>query len=259
MDNVTADADWIRRYHPLPDAPARLVCFPHAGGSATYFHGVSAALSPDIEVLAVQYPGRQDRRAEPPATSIAELAARVHESLRPWTASGSFAFFGHSMGAVVAFETALLAADGTAPDVLFVSGRRAPSRHREENVRWRDDAGIITEVRELGGTETELLQDEELRRMILPALRADYHAVETYQVRPGARIASPIVALVGDDDSRTTLDEAQAWASHTTGSFDLEVFPGGHFYLNAQAAAVLTVLRARLLPEHAVRPPRGAA
>lgn len=259
MNNVTADADWIRRYHPSPDAPARLVCFPHAGGSASYFRAVAAALAPDVDVLAVQYPGRQDRRAEPAATSITEMARRVAESLRPWASAGRLGFFGHSMGAMVAFETALLmAAGGAAPDVLFASGRRAPSRVRDENVRRSDDAGIVRELTELGGTEAALMADEELRRMIMPALRADYHAVETYRVRPGARIACPIVAMVGDDDPRTTLDEAHAWAAHTTGSFALEVFPGGHFYLNAHTDAVLGTVRTHLRPGAGPRPSAGS-
>ncbi|RMI32445.1 thioesterase II family protein [Streptomyces triticirhizae] len=245
----TTDSDWVRRYHPSARPAVRLVCFPHAGGSASYFHGVSAALAPDVEVLAVQYPGRQDRRAERPLRSVEELARGAVAALRPWAEAGPLAFFGHSMGSMVAFEAAVsLTRAGLAPRLLFLSGRRAPSRVREENVRLRDDAGIMAELRELGGTEAALLDDDELREMILPALRADYHAVETYGPRSGPAVACPIVALVGDDDPRTTVEEARAWADHTSGPFDLRVFPGGHFYLNARVGAVLEAINSRLLP-----------
>ncbi|WP_138796198.1 thioesterase II family protein, partial [Escherichia coli] len=140
--------------HPAAEPPTRLVCFPHAGGSAAYFHGVSRALSPAVDVLAVQYPGRQDRRHEPLIDSIDGLAARVREELAPWT-DRPLALFGHSMGAMVAFEVALrLTADGAAPSVLFASGRRAPSRYREESVHLHDDAGIMAELSRLDGTDT---------------------------------------------------------------------------------------------------------
>ncbi|MET8030954.1 thioesterase II family protein [Streptomyces avermitilis] len=246
MTSVQTSDDWLRRFHPAAAAPTRLVCFPHAGGSAAYFHGVSRALSPTVEVLAVQYPGRQDRRHEPLIDSIDGLAARVREELAPWT-DRPLALFGHSMGAMVAFEVALrLTADGTAPNVLFASGRRAPSRCREESVHLHDDAGIMAELSRLDGTDAQVLTDPELREMVLPALRSDYRAVETYRYRPGPPLPCPVVALVGDSDPKTTVDEARAWGDHTAGPFELAVFPGGHFYLNAHAEAVTELVRTRL-------------
>jgi len=230
---------WVRRFHPSPDAPARLICFPHAGGAATYFFPVSKAMAPGVDVLAIQYPGRQDRRGEPCVDDVRELADLVVPQLRPWLDRPA-ALFGHSLGATLAFEVALrLEGEGVALLELFASGRRAPSRFRDERVHRRDDAGFIAEVRRLAGTDSQLLDDDEMLEMILPSLRGDYRAAETYRYRPGPALSCPITAMVGDHDTHVTLDEAGAWAEHTSGQFDLKVFPGGHFYLNTQAGAVL--------------------
>jgi pyochelin biosynthetic protein PchC len=237
---------WIRRYHPAPAAPLRLVCLPHAGGSASYFHSVSQALSPGTDVVAVQYPGRQDRLRERCLDDIGEMADRVFDSLWPLT-DLPLVLFGHSMGASVAFEVARRMQDkGCVPAALIASGRRAPSRHRSENVHLKDDEGFLAEIRALNGTDSELLDDEEVRRMVLPALRGDYKAAETYRYEPGPPLRCPVVAMVGDSDAKAPLEEVRAWREHTSASFELDVFPGGHFYLGSRPQEVVAKLRARL-------------
>jgi surfactin synthase thioesterase subunit len=234
---------WIRRYHPAEGAASRLVCLPHAGGSASFFFPVSQALSPEVETLAVQYPGRQDRRDEKPLDSIDELADAVTGELSPWL-DRPLALFGHSMGATLAFEVARrLEKQGVALTAIFVSGRRAPSRTRTENVHLRDDAGLIAELKALSGTDSQILGDDEILRMILPAIRGDYKAAETYRYQEGPPLKAPIHAHIGLDDPRVTLDEARAWETHTTGEFTLKTYPGGHFYLNAEAAKVIAEVR----------------
>lgn len=236
---------WLRRFHPAPSAAARLVCFPHAGGSASWFHPVSRALSPSAEVLAVQYPGRQDRRGEPLVDDLFVLADQLADVLAG--EPGPLAFFGHSMGASLAFEVARrLEPRGTRLLGLFVSGRRAPSAPRDERVHEQDDEGLLAEVRRLSGTDSQVLADDEIVRMVLPALRNDYRAAEIYRYRPGPDVSCPIVALIGEDDPKVTEAEALQWATHTSGAFELKTFPGGHFYLTEHHAAVNRLLGARL-------------
>ncbi|MFE7192682.1 thioesterase II family protein [Kitasatospora sp. NPDC057541] len=246
--NPPVDADrWIRRFDPRPDAEVRLVCLPHAGGSASFFLPVARAMPQSVDVLCVQYPGRQDRRTEPLLDTVPELADRIAAALLPWI-DRPLAFFGHSLGATLAFEVArrLERDKGLVAAALFASGRRAPSTHRTETVHLRDDDGLIADMRGLSGTDARLLGDEEILRMILPATRADYRAAETYVYEPGEALRCPLVALVGDDDPKVTVDEAAAWADHTEDRFDLRVFPGGHFYLADHQAAVIKVMTDRL-------------
>lgn len=234
---------WLRNYHQAPGARGRLICFPHAGGSASYFFPVSAALSPEFDVLAVQYPGRQDRRTDPFVDNIDDLADQLHTALAP-AMEGPVAFFGHSMGAVLAFEVArrFEERDGISPVTVFASGRRAPSQVRDESVHLRDDAGIVKEMRTLGGTDSRVLGDPELLDMVLPAIRNDYRAVERYRRGTEAKVGAPIVVMTADDDPRTTVDEARAWDDHTTGGSTLHTFDGGHFYLEQHAARVIAVI-----------------
>jgi surfactin synthase thioesterase subunit len=248
-----ADDLWCRRYRPSRTAAARLVCLPHAGGSAPFFLPVASALSPAVDVVAIQYPGRQDRRTEQPLTDLRALADRIHDILLrqpplPLT------LFGHSLGAAIAFEVShRLEASGRPPVRLFASGRRAPSRHRDENVHLRNDDGILAEVRALNGTASDLLGDDELMRAALPALRADYQAAETYRCAPGVTISCPVTVLTGDHDPKTTLAEANAWAGHTTSACTVHTFPGGHFFLMAHTAEIIGLLKDHFQMQHSTR------
>ncbi|WP_181797416.1 thioesterase II family protein [Streptomyces sp. WELS2] len=237
---------WLRRFHqPEPGAP-RLLCLPHAGGSASFYFPVSKALSPAVDVRAAQYPGRQDRAGEPLAHSVQELARGVFEALDERDPA-PLALFGHSMGALVAFELArLLENAGRPPAVLFLSGRRGPSAERTETLGLDDDARLIEEVVRLDGTDAAVFQDEDLLQLILPVLRADYRAVDTYRPTPGPRLGCPLVVLTGDADPRVTPDEARTWARETDGPFECHVHPGGHFYLVARQQAVLAGIEAAL-------------
>jgi surfactin synthase thioesterase subunit len=245
---------WLRRFHPAPEAPMRLVYFPHAGGAANSSFQLSAALPPVAEVVSVQYPGRHDRFGEPCVDSLGTLADEV----TPWLDAlddKPMAFFGHSMGSILAFEVArrLRAEQGdvgggaaSAPTHLFVSGRRAPTIFREERVHLMDDGGLVDDLRALQGTDDSIFDDPDVMQLVLPAVRADYRAIETYVYEPGPPLACPVTAVIGDSDPRVDRADAEAWRQQTTGEFRLHVFPGGHFYLGEGALGVVDLLRGAL-------------
>jgi len=241
-DAALREDPWLRRFHPSPDARVTLVAFPHAGGSASYFHRLSALLAPDVELFAVQYPGRQDRRLEPSLDSVHALADGVLPSLallpdRP------LALLGHSLGASVAFETMRrLAAAGSEPHVLFASGRPGPRVHKSFDIHKLSDTAFLATIRRMNGTDTRLLDDPEVVAMVLPSLRTDYRAAETYRYVEGTPLSCSIVVLHGDADDFVPGYDVRDWALETTGDFNLHVFRGGHFYLADQWEAVAETL-----------------
>jgi pyochelin biosynthesis protein PchC len=236
------DSLWVRRLRPS-SGPRRLICFPHAGGAASYFAPFAKAMPSSIDVLGIQYPGRQERLSERCIDSIEELRDAIVPQVEGWL-DRPVTLFGHSMGAIVAYEVVrvLEHQQGWSPTGLFVSGRRAPSTWRDENVHRGGDGRLLQEVVRLGGTPAQLMEDEEVRQMMLPALRGDYRAIETYVWRPGAPLSCPIWAALGEADPLTTVPEAAAWRAHTTGGFELRTFPGGHFYLAAHVQELVDVL-----------------
>ncbi|RJO67967.1 thioesterase [Nocardia panacis] len=243
MSGFVESSLWIRSYNPSSDPNARLVCFPHAGGSASFFLPVSKSLAPTYEVLAIQYPGRQDRRLESPIGSINEIADSVAIRLTSFV-DRPLALFGHSMGALIAYEVALrLQGNGTNPVVLFVSGRRAPSRYRDEQVHLLDDSDLLAEVARMEGTDQRLLDDFDLMSSLLPTIRSDYRAVAAYRHDPGARLTAPVYAHFGVDDPHISIDEAEDWRIHTSGTFKLHSYTGGHFYLIKEGGKLTDSMR----------------
>lgn len=234
MTNTDGRTDvWLRRFGRPSTGDHRLICFPHAGGSASYFMPLAAQLSPSIEMLSVQYPGRQDRHREPMIDDVHRLAADIAPVLADAT-NRPLVLFGHSLGAIVAYEVARILKD-TAPGrpaALAVSGRAAPDIRRHTGPTDLSDASLTAELAALSGTDPRVLVDADVRALVLPVLRNDLRAVQAYRYRPGPPLRCPLTVLTGDADPWVTPDEARAWRGHTAGPFESHTFPGGHFYLN---------------------------
>ncbi|MEU9124693.1 alpha/beta fold hydrolase [Streptomyces sp. NPDC048506] len=239
---------WLRRYQPRAAPAVRLVCFPHAGGSATSFLPFVRTLPDQVEVLAVQYPGRQDRRSDPLIDTVEGLVEPLVEVLEGH-GDRPLVLFGHSMGATVAYEVArVLQQRGAGPAALVVSGRRAPTTNRPMTVHLYDDDRLLAELRSLDGTDESLLADPELLQLVLPAIRNDYRAVGTYSHRPGARLDCPLTVFTGADDPNVTAAEAAAWGDVAAAGARVHTFPGGHFFLYQQAVEVSATLVDALAP-----------
>ncbi|MDP9866793.1 MULTISPECIES: thioesterase II family protein [Streptosporangium] len=238
---------WLRCFHPRPRATTRLICFAHAGGSATAYRDWSTLLPESVEVYGVQLPGRADRYTEPLPERMEALAGAVAEAMPPLL-DRRFALFGHSMGAVTAYEvTRVLEARGTGPARLFVSGATAPHEARRRGqVSAYDDERLLAELTRLGGTDLEILSHPAMRELIFPYIRGDYRLLENYHHRPGPPLRTPISALVGDADPVVTAAQAKSWEAHTVSDFSLTVFPGGHFYLQPHRARVVAEIARRM-------------
>ncbi|MEU9967211.1 thioesterase II family protein [Streptomyces malaysiensis] len=244
----SARSRWFRRYPAAAGRPrARLVCLPHAGGTATFFHPWAGALGPDIEVLATRYPGRQERIAEPCATSIEQLADPLAAELLPFL-DAPVAFFGHSMGASLAYELALRLQPAHADRLagLFVSSREAPHLVTPKEIHLGTDDELIAEVVRLGGADAALLDDPGIRDIVLPSVRADFGIAGTYRAAAPHPVGCPVVAYAGDRDPGAGENEMRHWSEVAGHSFDIRVLPGGHFYLNAERDSLTNDIRRRL-------------
>ncbi len=221
--------------------PPRLFCFPHAGGGAAWFRGLNLDR---WSACPIRLPGRESRLAEAPYDSMAPLVEALASVIEPWLA-GPFAFFGHSLGAVVAFELArLLRARGLPlPAILIASCARAP-QYRRNHVPPPEpsEEQFLAELRTLEGIPAEVLDTPAALRAVLPALEADAKLYRHYIYSEGAPLPFPIRAWSGESDPRIALEHLNAWGEQTTSSFAIRLFPGGHFYLNTARAEFVAAL-----------------
>jgi pyochelin biosynthesis protein PchC len=237
---------WFRVFRPVPDPAFRLLCLPHAGGAANVFAPWPPLLPPQGELVAVQYPGRQNRISEPCVPSIPGLAALIAQHL-PALPGRPLAIFGHSMGAVVGYEVAarLEQQQGTPVHLLAVSAGSPPHR-RPPLPPLPDDAAVLARGRQLGGFDDRVLGNPDLCELVLPAIRSDMQAVRDYACPRPAKLKAPIVAYAGDSDAEVSLDQLRAWSEVTLSDFACRLFPGGHFYLDAHASALVSDIVSRI-------------
>ena len=236
--------DWFVRLAGSPAAPFRIICFPSAGGSATAFRHWSAQIPPAVELLAVQFPGRQKRIKEPPLRDLREAVRELLPAIMSLAESPSV-FFGDCTGSLVAYELIqALAARGTDPPRrLIVSCCRAPNLPPTHAPLFLlDDVALTDKIRALGFAPDWLLNDEPTLKAFLPLLRCDFEMAETYVHRVGNPLAVPITAIAGTRDRITPESDVAAWRTHTTQAFDLVPMEGGHDLAQTRAQELIALV-----------------
>jgi surfactin synthase thioesterase subunit len=216
----------------MTGSTATLYIFPHAGGSAEYYVPFANSFSSDVRCVAVRYPGRRGTHDLASFTSIPDLAESTCQLLaRGHQGDGMIAFFGHSMGALVAFDVARrFEAAGNPVAALFVSACAAPGQIGYDYIP-ESDRGLLDAVSAMTGANPEFLENQEFAEKILPTLRG-LKAIANYECPADAAVSCPIFAFLGDNDEVATYEKVTRWAQRTTSAFSARVFPGHHFYLN---------------------------
>jgi medium-chain acyl-[acyl-carrier-protein] hydrolase len=243
-------SEWITYHEASLVRSLRLFCFPHAGGSALLFRKWQEFLPRDLEVCPVQLPGRGLRMREPLLESIEALVTAAAAGLRPFL-DEPFALFGHSMGALIAFELARRLSDrfGLSPVMLLVAGAVPPHLRESEEPTWHlPDLEFMVKLREMNGTPAELLKNAELMELLMPIMRADFRAVQTYRCPRLDPIDCPIAAFGGLRDKDVTVEKLKGWQDCTRGSFSYSLFDGDHFFINGCQGQLLNRIAQQLAP-----------
>jgi len=231
----------VRFREAKPASALRLFCFPYAGGGPGDFRDWSLDCPEDVELFALQLPGRGARFNEPLIARMDQLIETISDVIASQL-DRPFVFFGHSMGGRIAFALAqkLKALGRPQPELLAVSASRAPGRPGQNAARLTD-AAFRQYLQELGGIPPDLLNDEELMELMLPVLRADFQLNDSLNPAP-IPLDCPILAWGGDSDREVTEEDLFAWRNFTNSAFEVKLFPGGHFFLRAHRQALINSL-----------------
>ncbi|MBA2678686.1 MAG: thioesterase [Ktedonobacteraceae bacterium] len=240
---------WVRIV-PKPEARFRLFCFPYSGAGALAFRTWQNGFPAEVDVCPVQLPGRENRFREAPFTHMNALVGALTEGIMPHL-DLPFAFYGHSLGSLVAFEVAqkLRTWGARQPVHLLVSGCHAPQTQPKAPPLYQlNDKDFIAAVARFGGTSKEVLQNKELMNLVLPTLRADLTIYDTYTYTDAPALDCPISVYGGLQDTRATQETMATWQQQTRSAFALRMFPGGHFFLQTAQDSLLATMKQALLP-----------
>lgn len=232
MTYLSSASPWIVTHTPRPEAKLKLICFPFAGGSASFYHDWSRYLPENIEISSVELPGRGMRFGEPLLYHISTITKPLLEVLKPLFEK-QIMFFGHSLGAILGFEVACRLQDmGYTAKAFIASGCRAPCIPQEETpLHALPDELLVAQLNQYNGTPSDVLNDPDILALFLPIIRADLQVNETYDVEPAIRLKCPICAFAGESDREAAPSLVEPWQSMTDSEFNLTVLSGGHFFL----------------------------
>ncbi|WP_433661676.1 thioesterase II family protein [Nocardia sp. CA-128927] len=243
---MARELGWLRQFQtPRSAASAPLLIFPHAGAGASAYRVFAKQLSDAFDVVVFQYPGRQDRAREAPETSLHGIAQGAFEAFRSSSHDQAqpLTVFGHSMGAITAFEFVRLAeAAGRQVRLLGVSAAVAPSRVADLPPHPTEDEQLLDHMSALSGTGSDVMASRDVMRMALPVMKADYRAFDGYSCAADIEIGAPIQVLGGDDDPFVAPRDLYAWSAHTRADIEVTMFTGGHFYLNDHIDSIAELL-----------------
>ncbi|MEW6237227.1 MAG: thioesterase domain-containing protein [Candidatus Omnitrophota bacterium] len=244
LRNESFDLLWMKSFSPNPSAKMRLFCFPYAGGGCAAFRTWAGDAPREMQICPVQLPGREYRIMETPFSNLPDLIPVLAQALRPYF-DRPFAIFGHSLGALIAFELVreLRRAGEREPLRLFVSARRAPHiPPRKSPIHNLPHDEFMKELRRFKGTPDEVLNNAELMELVLPALRADFRMHETYTYKHELPLTMPINIFGGLDDAEVRREELEGWSVQTSASTELKLFPGDHFFLHREQKALIEAI-----------------
>ena len=244
-----AGVPWLPRMRPKAGSKLSLFCFPYAGGTSYTYNSWDSLLSPLIEVCPVELPGRAGRMNEPAATSIVRLVKSMASALLPYM-DKPFAFFGHSMGALISFELAreLRRSHQLQPARMFVSACLPPRRERSrEKVTYNLPEGEFMEtLRSLNGTPKEVLEHSELMQLTMPLLRADFEACQTYEYIAEPPLDCPLTVVGGLQDKQISRSDLDGWREQTTSTCTVRMLSGDHLFINTAQTFILGMLAEEL-------------
>ncbi len=253
MQHAVINQSWFRPFKKPSATRLRLFCFPYGGSGPAVFRNWPGHMPQEVEVIGILYPGREARISEPLIPNIKQMSQSLMASILP-RLDKPFAFFGHSMGALIAYELAsqLGAEHGQAPEHLFVSGAYAPHVSDPDPIHQLPERQFLAALVELNGMPQEVLENKELLEYALPVIRSDFFACADYRNQQGLQVRCPITAYCGDQDTRVPVADVEQWRQYTQADFDLRVLPGDHFFLHSHEQRMLAEIQQKLFPRDAV-------
>jgi medium-chain acyl-[acyl-carrier-protein] hydrolase len=241
---TSPSGSWLRRLSPRDDAGMRIICFPHGGAGASSFNGWFRHLPNEIELVRVQLPGREDNNERPAFTRMEDLIPELFNQVHPLL-DRPLAIYGHSMGALVAFELtrALRRNNCPLPVALLVSGRRAPHKPlRRVLLHVLPEADLVAHLRKMGGTSADLLVRPKWLERYLPTMRADLQLSDIYHYRDEPLLTCPIHAFLGEEDNEMHREDWEAWSEQAGGEFSRTLLPGGHVFSQSTQAILVSLI-----------------